>query len=309
MALSNLFSFFEREKLWLKVFFVLAVLIFFLYGFYYVTGLNSLCISCHVIKPYYDSFQESTHNANLCVDCHRKSTFLSDFFYRVEAFRNLVTYFTVGELKPGKLKLDLEACFNCHVEGRGISPTGDIIIDHKKHSTQKGITCLDCHVKVGHRLKKEPSAPKEACYECHGKVKGASDRCTLCHSQKEATKEHRLVNWETEVHGKEALDKGRESCLVCHAKPKGFCKDCHKKRPPSHDLSWNYEHSQLAKKSKEGCFTCHQNKYCLKCHSRPHEAGFLKLHPGVVKAQGASKCFRCHGKKHCTYCHLGKKEI
>lgn len=309
MSLSNLVTFFKQENLGLKIFFVLIALFLLLYGFYYFTGLNSLCVSCHVIKPYYDSFLQSTHNANLCVDCHRQPTLLSDFFYRVRAFRNLVVYFTVGELKPGRVKLNLKVCFACHVEAREITPTGDIIIDHKKHSTQEGIACLDCHTKIGHRERKEPSAAMENCYKCHGKVKGASDECTLCHSAKGATKSHRLPKWKTEVHGREALNQGTEACLECHTKPKGFCTDCHQKRPLSHDLGWNYEHSRLAKKTKEGCLTCHQNKYCLRCHSEPHKAGFLKLHPNVVRSQGASQCFRCHGKKHCTYCHLGGKEI
>ncbi len=309
MSFSALSSFFKQEKIWIKALIPFVLLFFLVYGFYYLTGLNSLCYSCHVIKPYYESFQQSTHNAIRCVDCHRKQTFLADLAYRIKAFGNLVVYFTTGELKPGKVKLDLDVCFTCHVEARKITPTGDIIIDHQKHSTQKGITCLDCHKKIGHRKRKEPSASMESCYQCHGKVKGASDKCALCHSEKGATKSHRLKGWRNGLHGQEALSSGTEKCLDCHTKPKGFCHDCHQQRPPSHDLGWNYLHAKIAKKSKQGCFTCHQNKYCLKCHSQSHPSGFLKLHPGVVKKQGASRCFSCHGKKHCTYCHLGKKNI
>ncbi len=306
MDLSPLTSRLRSRVFWVKTLGLLLAVTLFIYAFSYLTAMPSLCKSCHVIEPFYNSWFNSTHSNITCVACHRKGSWGAQLVYRLSTVRSLVKYLSTGEFERGRKKEIVlsEVCEHCHVPEKEISPSGDIIIDHPKHLEVEGILCLTCHKEIGHREKKKVTAAMETCYECHGQKDGPSDDCSICHSEK-ALPDNHVKGW-GESHGWTALKEGKEDCLECHSKPKGFCVECHKERPPSHDDRWNFAHSQLAAKTKTGCFTCHKNEYCLKCHREPHPTGWMKKHPSVARSEGIADCYECHGKKHCADCHIGR---
>lgn len=307
MDLSSLTDRLRNRIFWAKALGLLLAVTLFIYAFSYLTAMPSLCKSCHVIEPFYKSWLNSTHSNITCIACHRKGSWQAQLVYRLSTVKSLVKYLSTGQFKKSKKKEIVLSgvCEHCHVLEKEISPSGDIIIDHPKHLEEEGILCLTCHKEIGHRDKKKVTAAMETCYECHGQKNGPSDDCSICHSGKTPPDNH-AKGW-GELHGWAALRKGKEECLECHSKPKGFCVDCHKERPPSHDDRWNFAHSQIAAKTKTGCFICHKNDYCLKCHKESHPADWMKRHSSVARSKGIADCFECHGKKHCAECHIGRK--
>ncbi|HLE21210.1 MAG TPA: NapC/NirT family cytochrome c, partial [Vicinamibacteria bacterium] len=54
----------------------------------------SFCGSCHVMQPYFDSWQTSTHSEVRCVDCHIPPGITAEFRKKYEALSMVARYFT-----------------------------------------------------------------------------------------------------------------------------------------------------------------------------------------------------------------------
>ncbi len=307
------FSRFKTPLFWLEALGILILVVLLLWGINSYISSSLMCKSCHIIKPYYLSWQKSTHSDISCLQCHTRLGFKNMILYRFSSLKNFVTYYTTGKLKKRIYRLPSQICTNCHVLERKVTPRGDLIIPHAKHAQIEGVICLDCHKNLVHGKGGRKNAPvMETCYNCHGKKfrgKEVTDKCEICHSEKAPPSNHFNPLW-SEQHGMVAL-RDQRGCFRCHAKPREFCFECHQKRPPSHTEVWNFKHKNLARITKEACIVCHGASYCLKCHGKSgkpvHPSNWLKIHPNVAKSQGIAPCYECHGKKHCASCHVGEK--
>jgi len=101
------------------------------------------------------------------------------------------------------------------------------------------------------------------------------------------------------------------------------CSECHKGEgvAPNHDGAWVRGHRMVAGKAGSNCSQCHEQSFCLDCHSgggidpdlsirnyqrdyvpKSHRTDFLSIHP--VKAQdNPQSCNRCHEPSYCNSCH------
>lgn len=101
------------------------------------------------------------------------------------------------------------------------------------------------------------------------------------------------------------------------------CNECHKSEGVAlnHDADWVRGHRVLASKGEKNCAQCHEQYYCLDCHSgggigadlstqnyrrdyipKSHRSDFLEIHP-IKALDNPQTCTRCHDQKYCTQCH------
>lgn len=103
-----------------------------------------------------------------------------------------------------------------------------------------------------------------------------------------------------------------------------YCNDCHisNKVEPNHGSFWIKEHRLYREKLPSNCNDCHQQSFCLDCHTgggidrnldfsnsgvdympKSHRTDFRELHP--IKAREEPRaCYRCHdAKRFCEACH------
>ncbi len=101
------------------------------------------------------------------------------------------------------------------------------------------------------------------------------------------------------------------------------CNSCHKSEgiALNHDADWMRGHRLVAQKAGANCNQCHDQAYCLDCHSgggidvdlktqnykhdyipKSHRSDFLEIHP-IKALDNPQTCTRCHDQKYCTQCH------
>ena len=111
------------------------------------------------------------------------------------------------------------------------------------------------------------------------------------------------------------------------------CNECHKEQgiPLTHDndwagkhhqdTNWMGEHRALAGKAGKICAGCHDQSFCLECHTgggvdvesrkmnykrdyvpKSHRSDWLELHP-LKALDNPQTCTRCHQQKYCADCH------
>ncbi len=101
------------------------------------------------------------------------------------------------------------------------------------------------------------------------------------------------------------------------------CVQCHKGEgvAPNHGAFWESEHRLLASKSPKNCADCHNQQYCLDCHTgggidarldisnfranyvpRSHRTDFKEIHP-IKSRDNPQTCTRCHDFRFCSECH------
>lgn len=155
-----------------------------------------------------------------------------------------------------------------------------------------------------------PAASSEnlTCMGCH-----AQRFCKDCHAaERVGTRRYHPANFVSR-HAPETY--GRESdCAACHS-VQAFCRDCHKQVGLATTNSrrgsgfhngqptWLLQHGQAARQELTTCATCHQQNYCMQCHSSvgwrvsPHGPDF---NAARMAARNPILCLRCHLKNPLT---------
>ncbi len=152
----------------------------------YMTSQPGFCRSCHIMRPYYSSWDTSTHARLTCIDCHSGSGITGYVNGRV----NLMKY-TVASIVGGtdetelKAEVDNKKCASCHKVNRKVS-AGDLRLPTRHHELKdKDVKCTDCHKRLVHNSTPTgKNKPREAvCVKCH-QEKNISTECKTCHSDK-----------------------------------------------------------------------------------------------------------------------------
>jgi nitrate/TMAO reductase-like tetraheme cytochrome c subunit len=244
------------------------------FGLLQYTHNPRFCISCHVMKPYYDAWASSSHNKVSCVECHYQPGLKYELEGKLDALNQVVAYWTGRYDTKFYAEISDESCLRsgCHssrlIEGP-IEFKRGIKFDHAGHygKPMRGIQlrCTSCHSQIvqGNHM----AVTEFTCFLCHFKNR---------------------VNGTTPV-------------------PQKFCLECHDY--PHEDIKIGntvYNHRGYVERGVE-CQRCHldavkgsgevEDRACLQCHGDPEQ--LTKI--GDVQAVHLNhvtnhkvECFNCH---------------
>ena len=126
------------------------------YTFVYARGASylendpSVCANCHVMNEQYAGWQRSSHRSvAVCNDCHTPQDVVGKYATKMRNGFWHSFYFTTGNfpdtirITPRNQAITEQACRNCH------QPVVDAIDTHRA-SEADTLSCVRCHVDVGH---------------------------------------------------------------------------------------------------------------------------------------------------------------
>lgn len=271
------------------------------------TSQSSFCGSCHIMKPYYESWKAGKHAEHGvdCVDCHyapgEKGSLKAKFKGLGQLFSYLGTDITTVRA-PAKVN-DLSCgTADCHpnqtLSDKKLKFTEEISYVHNTHmdKTVEGQTlhCATCHQHV--TREKHFEVPQSSCFLCHfhnAELNEGRAKCSLCHTIPDTPilKTDQPPAPDQEVITHKALEEAGVSCTSCH-----------------HQIVRRTGNIKV-----EDCFHCHEDNELL----REMASDKTMMHKAHVGEQNA-KCFDCHSpmehgdQKHgfmdgvvanCTVCH------
>lgn len=147
------------------------------------------------------------------------------------------------------------------------------------------------------------SSGAQQCTTCH-----AQRFCTDCHVGERAGRRYHPSNF-VSTHPAKAYGRDTE-CSSCHS-TEAFCRSCHLqvgvaaksgvRSTVFHNAQpfWLLEHGRAARQDLTNCTTCHQQAYCMQCHSdvgsriNPHGPGF---NAAAMAKRNSLICLVCHLK-------------
>jgi len=258
-----------------KLLLIMAATAVFVAGSIVVTGQPSFCNSCHIMNPYYDSWQTSSHSEVNCLDCHLQPGFAGYVKGKINGLAQAVSCI-VGRVgtKPNATVQDISCLRSeCHSTEELVSKEIDyngIKFTHKNHVTKvvDGVTisCGTCH----------------SHFEGDGHFNVNNNVCFTCHFIKDSTSNKRLV---------------QTSCQNCHEVPNMVIK---------RGLV-TINHAEFVSYSASCQDSCHKKEIektievsgsvCLNCHSfsKGEQANSVELHKTHTNHEKV-ECFACHGK-------------
>jgi nitrate/TMAO reductase-like tetraheme cytochrome c subunit len=262
------------------------------------TSRSEFCNSCHIMEPYYKSWQESNHKNVSCIECHFAPGFGGKIRGKLLGLVQLTKYVTHSEGPRPAAEVPDASCLRsgCH-ETRLLSGRVDyhgIHFDHAPHLGElrrgKQLRCTSCHSQIvqGQHM----AVTTSTCFLCHFKDEPFNEglaACTRCHQIPE--KEYDLGGGAKFTH--ELAYKKGVDCASCHRDvirgkgevPRERCLVCHNRQS---DLARIDDHEFMhAKHVAEHAINC------LDCHLRI-EHSFDKER--LVHAAG--DCAGCHPSHH-----------
>jgi len=258
------------------------------------------CGSCHIMKPYYESWRQSSHQMVACVECHIAPGVTAEVRKKYEGLSMVASYFTGTYGTNPWTEIEDAACLQCH-ERRllaGKELFGDVLFDHTSHLAGmrrgKQLRCTSCHSQLvqGSHI----AVTTSTCILCHfkGQESGKETaRCTLCHHIP-----NKVIRHESLTLDHADVERFGMECTWCHARPEGSdgavprerCVTCHN------------EASRLEKYGEtELLHRMHVTEHkvdCMDCHLEIQHVGT----PNIEKA--ASACSACHLKGHSPQANL-----
>lgn len=273
-----------------------------LVGLYFYSTSPSFCNSCHIMKPYYQAWQNSKHKHVACVQCHTPPQTEAAIWAKIQSVNHVVQLLTKKYSSKPYAQIEDGSCLRpgCHspnILAGKITFKKGIRFDHKFHLGDLGrgkqLRCTSCHTQIVVGTHMEVT--ESTCYLCHFKqAEGQTSNmplgeCSTCHEipQKDFkfqgfTFNHldfvgaRHVSCE-KCHRDVIQGNGyapRERCYTCHNQPERLGKYT--------DIT--YMHDAHVTRRKVDCNRCHEEiKHGLKtskvrfleyncevCHSAIH---------------------------------------
>ncbi|MBC8247185.1 MAG: NapC/NirT family cytochrome c [Deltaproteobacteria bacterium] len=296
------------------------------------TSQPGFCVSCHYMRPYFASWEESTHNDVHCTECHFPPGIRGTVEGKFTAIAMVANYFT-GVYKKSKpwAEISDKSCLRsgCH-ETRVLSgqvPFKEgIVFDHEPHLTEdrrgKNLRCTSCHSQIvqGSHMK----VTEESCFLCHFKDQepdSPMNACTYCHDAPTTADSANVVFDHTDIidreadcklcHGSMVQGEGdvqKERCSYCHAdagKLEKFSEtvELHNIHITDHKVECNHCHSTILHQSVAR--TGKIKPDCQECHSNRHNEQYLLFSgQGSIESDPMpSSMF--HAGLSCRACHLG----
>jgi nitrate/TMAO reductase-like tetraheme cytochrome c subunit len=280
-----------KQMRWsVRILLLVVIVIFFSGGAIVITGQPGFCNSCHIMNPYYESWEHSKHSKVNCLDCHLQPGFTGYVKGKINGLAQAVAC-VVGRVgtKPNATVED-DSCMRpeCHSTGEletknlvysGMKFTHQVHVDHVVDGIK--ISCGLCHSHV--EGKEHFSVNREVCFTCHFLKGSESDArlvqtgCQNCHEVPDKVIQRGFVT-------------------INHAEfvsYKASCEDsCHKR-----------EIERPANVSATVCLNCHdygleRESDSVKLHEVHTDPEKLAAYTGQKHTTHAIKveCFACHGK-------------
>ncbi|MBM3328292.1 MAG: hypothetical protein FJY67_02305 [Calditrichaeota bacterium] len=318
----------KRTLLVVSVAFVLVTVLMTL--FVEATSQPTFCVTCHYMRPYFASWEESSHQGVACTMCHFPPGIKSALKQKFTASSMVVNYVT-GIYKRSKpwAEVSDESCLRpgCHetrlLEGRVEFKEG-IIFDHKPHLTEdrlgKTLRCTSCHSQIvqGEHI----SVTETTCFTCHfkGDASGELSRCTKCHDAPIASPTGASVKFDhvriveqgvscLRCHGTMQVGTGevrKERCSFCHADLGKINKFddtpfVHRKHIAEHKVECQNCHQEILHRSvsrtdevKPSCEDCHPGFHGVQVDLFTGTGGKgVEPHPSTMFQSGLN-CRGCH---------------
>ena len=293
------------------------------------TSHSYFCASCHYMKPFYRSWETSSHSHIECNACHYPPGLRSKIRAKVEGLLQVGRYWTKLYLKSKPwAEIPDESCLRggCHEKRllEGQTKFKNTAFDHKIHFTDlkrgKQLRCTSCHSQIvqGEHI----TVTASTCFICHFKESEHYPRiseCSHCHNKED------LISEKTSRFNHSAVFDNGFECNKCHSNtiigdgevPRENCYKCHWET----DRLEQYENTDLMHTThiaanKIECNQCHmeiQHKIikdidtisdCLTCHTDSHKSqkilfageggkGVPHPMPNIMLEKGLS-CKGCH---------------
>jgi len=293
-----------------------------------LTSTSRFCSACHYMKPFYQSWQNSSHKEIECKVCHYPPGIRNTIKAKMEGLVMVGRYWTKLYLKSKPwAEIQDESCLQkgCHDKRllEGPVPFKTVAFDHKAHFADlrrgKELRCTSCHSQIvqGQHI----TVTESSCYICHFKKTENFPQvsaCGLCH------KKDFLVSAKSRYNHQIVYDKNF-TCDKCHSQvivgdgivPRENCFKCHFEQDRLDKYGdTNLVHANHIAKNKIECTQCHlaiQHKIvkdvetiadCKTCHTGSHQAqrilytgqggkGIEHPLPNVMLEKGLS-CKGCH---------------
>lgn len=261
-----------------------------------VTSRPQFCGSCHIMKPYYQSWSQSSHRNVACVECHIAPGMTAEIRKKYEALSMVARYVTGTYGTNPWTEIDDAACLRCH-ERRlltGKELFAGVLFDHAAHLSGmrrgKQLRCTSCHSQIvqGSHI----AVTSSTCILCHFKGRASntgSARCTLCHRVPDKTIHRGSLTFNHSDVARYGMD-----CTSCHARPAGSdgavprerCVTCHNQPDRlAHYGETDYLHQEHVTRHKVDCTTCHLE---IQHVAKPH----------IVETATGTGCDTCHASQH-----------
>ncbi|MDE3171551.1 MAG: NapC/NirT family cytochrome c [Gemmatimonadota bacterium] len=287
------------------------------------------CGSCHIMKPYYQSWTKSSHRDVPCIKCHIAPGVKAEAMKKIQAANMVVKYFTGTATTRPWAEMEDAACLRsgCHTD-RLISGKVDfkgVQFDHTAHLGQMRngmqLHCTSCHSQIvqGTHI----AVTENTCFLCHFKGRPAGQPiggCIGCHPSPPVvtSPEGFVVNHPQYV-------KDRIDCLSCHntvtqgagTADQARCVSCHNE--PARLAKFNDPamlHQVHVSQHNVACIQCHTSLDhkivslttnvqldCNSCHKAVHQ-DVVRLYAGVgghgvhqtpsSMYQARVSCVACH---------------
>jgi nitrate/TMAO reductase-like tetraheme cytochrome c subunit len=295
------------------------------------TSKSGFCVTCHYMRPYYDSWAESTHNDIECIQCHFPPGIRGAVKGKFTAVAMLTNYMT-GVYRKSKpwAEISDESCLRegCHQTRLldGIVPYKEgILFDHTPHLTKlrrnKKLRCTSCHSQIVQGT--HMTVTEETCFLCHFKDQPESAElrsCEQCHDAPAEADSLALIFDHTAMiernvacqlcHGEMAKGDGdvpRERCGYCHAQAELLAQyhatdSLHRIHITENKVECNHCHNSILHQSiaRSGAIV----PDCQDCHADLHQAQFA-----LFSGQGAvgidpMPASMFHAGLSCKACHV-----
>ena len=251
-------------------------------GAAWYTSRPVFCSSCHIMEPYYKSWQESKHKDVTCIECHFPPGIGGEVRGKVLGLVQLLKYVTASAGPRPSAEIPDASCLRsgCHETPPACGPESTFASSPRARSPFHIPFDHTPHLQEGRR--------------------GKTLRCTSCHSQiVQGT--HMTVTTTT--------------CFLCHFKDQPFneklsrCTHCHQIPKQEFDLGGgvNFTHDLLAFKNGVDCKSCHADlirgngdvprERCLSCHNRESDLKRIGDHEFMHHKHVTEH------KVDCTQCH------
>jgi predicted CXXCH cytochrome family protein len=261
------------------------------------TSRPEFCRSCHIMEPYYQSWQESSHSDVSCIECHFAPGLGEEVWGKMLGLVQLAKYVTQTESPRPAAEIPDASClrFGCHetrvlsgrVEywlgagdqgsGAGVdtpSPqppapraVSGVPFDHEPHlqELRRGILlrCTSCHSQIVQG--KHMAVTASTCFLCHFKGEQFNEGlevCTRCHQIPD--QKFALGGGVTFTHDL-AYEKGVD-CINCHGDlirgngevPRERCVVCHNREADLKQIGDHaFMHQKHVTEHKVDCLDCH----------------------------------------------------
>jgi nitrate/TMAO reductase-like tetraheme cytochrome c subunit len=302
------------------------------------TAQPEFCNSCHIMEPYYKSWQESKHKDVSCIECHYEPGLLETAEGKFKALSQLAKYVTRTQGTKPWAEVSDQSCLRsgCHAVSQLEGPIqfGNISFDHRQHllESRRGrrLRCTTCHSQIVQD--EHVSVTPSVCFSCHfmpgedGKPPAKTSDCLICHGPPE---DPVIVDGEPFEHD-EYIERGVD-CRECHnpviegdgTVRKERCHSCHSEIGHIERIGDTaFLHETHVTEHKVECFECHDEIHhgllplkapavakkegCGTCHESPHDAA-RTLYAGTGAVGVSDSPSRMYETRVvCEACHSGR---